>query len=332
MTYTPGIDVSHWQGSVDWQAVKAEGKLFAFIKATDGDSYVDSSFADNWKNARAGGILRSAYHFFRPQKDAEAQADLFLRTVETLKEDLPPTLDLEVSDNLKTATIIQRVEVWMQAVEAQTGRKAVIYSSPSFLNDHFTVLGKPPSWAKDHILWIANYLAPTATQPNMPKGWATWNFWQHSASGRVNGIQGNVDLNWFNGSVEELFALVEKPTPTPAALTYTVKPGDTLAGIADELQLTLEELVKANPQLLQPGMELNIPSSSGAGNEPPPTGGGSGESGSSGSVSSTTYVVQAGDTLGAIAARFKTTVAALVKANNITNPNVIQVGQNLIIP
>ncbi len=331
MTYTPGIDVSHWQGDIHWGAVKAAGKHFAFIKATDGTSFVDPSFAENWGGAKAAGILRGAYHFFRPLQNARNQAELFLQTVEMTGEDLPPVLDLEIGDNLRSATIIERVETWMQAVEAGTGRKPIIYSGVSFLNDFFSIPGGgPPAWAKDHLLWIANYLGLAATQPNMPRGWDRWAIWQHSASGRVDGISGNVDLNWFNGTLDELFALVEAHPEGGEVQIYTVKGGDSLPSIAESLEIDLVDLLKANPQLLQPGMRLKLPQAGrDAGDS---TDSDSDDAGAGGGSPRQVYVVRSGDTLSAIAARFNTTVIAIVQANHIEDPNLIRVGLELVIP
>jgi GH25 family lysozyme M1 (1,4-beta-N-acetylmuramidase) len=310
-SYTPGIDVSHWQAQIDWPAVHAAGQIFAFIKASEGSSYADPAFATNWPAAKAAGLIRGAYHFFRPLQDAKKQADLFLRTVQQEPGDMPPTLDLEVSDNLKPATYISRVEIWIKAVEEHTGLKTILYSSPYFLNTFFQIpAGGPPLWARDHPLWIANYRGSGATQPTMPTGWNSWTFWQYSASGSVNGIHGNVDTDWYQGTAEQLSLWVGNPVPNP--VTYTVKPGDTLESIVANFNVSLAQLVQANPQLAQPGMVLTIPG----------TGGGTGPN---------LYIVQPGDTLTSIAARFNTTVARLVQLNNITDPNLIYVGQQLII-
>ena len=323
-SYIPGIDISRWQGTINWPAVRNAGKRFAFIKATEGTTLVDPFFAANWKAAKDAGLLRGAYHFFRPLQDAKKQAESFLKTVKLEAGDFAPVLDLEVSENMKAATIIQRVEIWITEIEKQTGRKTIIYSGLSFLNDSFTIpAGGPPLWAKDHLLWIANYLPPTATQPFMPTGWAKWTFWQHSQTGKVDGISGNVDLDWFNGSLEELQALAGKTTVPVNAQTYTVKAGDTWPGLAAQFKTTVEALALANPQLLQAGAALKTPgtgSSGGTGDSPTPT------------PTPTTYTIQAGDSLSRIAARYNTTVQALAQANGITDPNRIEVGQVLTIP
>lgn len=341
MSFTPGIDVSKWQTEIDWPAVSASGIRFAFIKATEGSNYLDPMFIKNWEGAKEAGILRGAYHFFRPLVDPVQQAKFFTSKVKLEKNDLPPVLDLEVNDNLDGKTLIKLVKQWVDTVEAATGKKVILYSGPAFCNTYFSIpAGGPPTWAKDYHLWIANYLEyiPGA-KPFMPKGWAKWTFWQHSSKGRVNGIPGHTDLNWFNGSFEELvnyvgasledFTVVEstvepleKATPQETKTqpaTYTIKKGDTLKKVALRLNISLGDLVRANPQLIQEGMKLNIPTAEKETEVTPQP------------ITEKIYLVQPGDTLTAIAERFMTSVQDLVKANNIENPNIIEVGQRLRI-
>lgn len=193
----PGIDVSHWQGTVDWNTVSAEGIEFAFIKATEGGDYTDPRFAANWAGARRAGVVRGAYHFFRPQTDAMAQAAHFLRTVQLAPGDLPPVLDVEVTDGRSADVVAAGVRTWLREVERATGRRPVIYTRASFWTAQMGAqLG-------DYPLWVAHY---GAAEPNIPSGWSGWTFWQHSDAGRVAGISGDVDLNWFNGGRDELDA------------------------------------------------------------------------------------------------------------------------------
>jgi len=316
MTLTPGIDISHWQGKIDWPRVQAAGKIFAFIKATESTTFVDPEFANNWQQAKQAGLVRGAYHFFRPLADPARQADLFLRTVTLEGGDLPPVLDLEISNNLRASTIISKVEIWVKRIEEQTGKKAIIYSSPSFLNTYFQIpAGGPPLWARDHMLWIAHWTAAGVQQPTLPRGWSTWVFWQYSAHGRVDGIRAEVDLNWFNGSVEQLYALVGKDSQTQP---YFVQEGDTLVSISEHFGIELRSLVEANPNLIRPGMLLTIPK--------PPSG-----SRIAPAKGIAIYIVQPGDTLSAIAERFDTTVERLALDNKVTDPARIVAGQRLVI-
>ena len=119
-----GIDVSHFQGEVDWGAVAATGVRFAFIKATEGLDDVDPRFAQNWQGSRAAGLLRGAYHFLHPNLDAGQQAAHFLSVV-TLDDDaLPPALDVEVTNGVAPAALATCIETWLGAVQAATRLQA----------------------------------------------------------------------------------------------------------------------------------------------------------------------------------------------------------------
>jgi lysozyme len=180
-----GIDVSHFQGEVDWRAVATAGMRFAFIKATEGLDDVDPRFVQNWQGSRAAGLLRGAYHFLHPDLDARQQAAHFLAVVTLDTDALPPALDVEVTNGVERAVLTACIETWLAAVEAALGCKPVVYTDPSFWRDNVGAnLGSYP-------LWLACY----APQPEVPADWPTWTFWQHSQSGRVDGIAGLVDLD-----------------------------------------------------------------------------------------------------------------------------------------
>jgi lysozyme len=189
-----GIDVSHFQGEVDWRAVAAAGVRFAFVKATEGLDDVDPRFAENWQQSRAAGLLRGAYHFLHPNLDARRQAAHFLAVV-TLDDDaLPPALDVEVTDGVERAALTACIETWLATVAAAVGCKPVVYTDPSFWRDN---VGANLS---SYPLWLACY----GPQPEVPASWPTWTFWQHSQSGRVDGIAGPVDLDSCRLSEEQL--------------------------------------------------------------------------------------------------------------------------------
>jgi len=190
----PGIDVSHFQGEVDWGAVAAAGVRFAFIKATEGLDDVDPRFARNWQQSGAAGLLRGAYHFLHPNLDARQQAAHFLSVV-TLDDDaLPPALDVEVRNGVGPATLSACIETWLGTVEAALGCKPVVYTDPSFWRDNVGAdLASYP-------LWLACY----AATPEVPASWQRWTFWQHSQSGAVNGIAGAVDLDTCRLSLQQL--------------------------------------------------------------------------------------------------------------------------------
>jgi lysozyme len=196
---TRGVDVSHWQGVVDWRAVESEGISFAFVKATEGATYTDPRFAANWSGLGATRITRGAYHYFRPGTDAAQQAAHFLRTVPVGRLDLPPVLDVETTDGVDGATLARGVRTWIDAVERATGKRPIVYTYPAFWNAHLSTA------FIDAPLWIAHY---RAGQPSVPAGWTGWAFWQQSDDGRVPGVSGPVDLDVFNGTEMDLQSFV----------------------------------------------------------------------------------------------------------------------------
>lgn len=203
-----GIDVSYWQSNVDWPRVAEDGVKFAFIRVSDGLNHVDTKFERNWAGARDQGILRGAYQFFRSNQDPIAQANLLIEKVGQLEAgDLPPVIDVESRDGQSAATIRRKVGQWLDHVEAALGVRPIVYTGPYFWRDQ--VSGAD---FDDHPLWIAHY---GTSCPYVPPTWTSWTFHQHSSSGRVRGISGNVDMNVFNGTLNELLALTAGGTPVP---------------------------------------------------------------------------------------------------------------------
>ena len=146
MATVPGIDVSYWNAGIHWPKVRATGQRFVFIKATEGDSYSDPTFDDNWLGAKSAGLLRGAYHFFRANRDPKKQAMRFTDYVKSMNDagELPPVLDLETHDNQNKEKIIARAKTWLDLVEAAFGKKPVIYSGQYFLQDYFSEAGGGP--------------------------------------------------------------------------------------------------------------------------------------------------------------------------------------------
>jgi lysozyme len=194
-----GIDVSYYQGEVDWTAVRADGVVFAFVKATEGESEVDPRFAVNWHGAQSAGVVRGAYHFFDPDVDARAQAEHFIATVHLEAGDLPPALDVEVAEGVSIEGIEDGVRVWLETVAKAFGVTPILYSDPTFLDQHLA------SGFAAYPLWIAEY---SASPPAAPGDWNRWTFWQHSQSGAVEGVEGAVDLDLYQGSNADWQALL----------------------------------------------------------------------------------------------------------------------------
>ena len=193
-----GIDVSHYQGTVDWQQVAEAGMAFAFVKATQGASGVDSQLGVNWPGVKAAGLLRGAYHFYQPGDDPQQQAEHFLSVVSLEPGDLLPVLDIETLGSQTASEIVQGIGIWLTTVQAAIGRAPIVYTAPGFWNGLGTQqFGMYP-------LWVAEY---GCSSPKIPAGWTSWDFWQYSESGAVAGIAGSVDLDVFQGSPQALLPM-----------------------------------------------------------------------------------------------------------------------------
>ncbi len=228
-----GVDVSHWDGAIDWGAAHKGGIDFAIMKATEGTNYVDPTFKTNWSGAGKNGVVPGAYHFFRPADDGVMQADYFLQTTGMPQPgDLPPTLDLEVTDNVAPATVAQRALAFLDEVKKKTGRAPILYTSPSFFTG---TLGNPAGF-DPYLLWVANWQVNCPNIPSPP--WKDWTIWQSADNGNVAGINSAVDLDEFNGSLAELTNFVNPEAPAadlarPADLAMPPRPVD--AGTAPDL-------------------------------------------------------------------------------------------------
>jgi GH25 family lysozyme M1 (1,4-beta-N-acetylmuramidase) len=200
-TTTPGIDVSHWQGTIDWQQVAASGVRFAFMKATESDWYVDRTYGANRRNALANGILVGAYHFARPGPeagDAVREARHFLRNAGVRAGHLLPVLDIEVSGGLGPTALTRWALDWVRTVRRELGVTPLLYTSPSGWETRF---GNSTALARAGVpLWIAHWGVAAPRVPAYNWDGRGWTVWQYSATGRVPGIAGNVDLNRFRGT------------------------------------------------------------------------------------------------------------------------------------
>jgi lysozyme len=193
-----GIDVSKYQGDIDWRRVKRAGIVFAFARVSDGIDTLDETFADNWKAMRRAHVRRGAYQYFRASLDPLVQADLIVDTVQKAgRPDLPMVADVETDDGADPNTLQTNLRSWLDRVEQRTRRRPIIYTSPSMgerLGGRFA----------QFPLWVAHYETEC---PRMPEGWLRWTFWQRANTGRVKGIKGNVDLDHFAGTWKQFARL-----------------------------------------------------------------------------------------------------------------------------
>jgi lysozyme len=219
-----GIDVSYWDGTIDWNKVKASGKVFAIARIGDG-TFVDPTFDKNWAAIQAAGLIRGAYQFFRPADDATKLADIVVAKVGKLgADDLPVTIDVEAADGVAPATVAARIQTWIDRVTAGTGKAPIVYTGKYFWNDNVKSTAQ-----RNNALWIAQY-GPVC--PDLPSPWTDWKFFQYSEKGSVPGISTAVDLDRYNGTRDALLAFARgtpttggasggggtpTPTPSPAA-------------------------------------------------------------------------------------------------------------------
>ncbi len=199
---TEGIDISHWQGDIDWTQVRAAGKEFAFMKASEDIDFVDTTYGLNRARAKAAGFVIGAYHFAQPDPlpgDAVAEADHFLDTAGIADGDLPPVLDLERTGGLTPGALRNWVTGYLERIRERTGVRGVIYTSPNFWANNMA----STDWFATNgyrVVWVAHWT--TAPAPTVPASdWAGfgWTFWQYTSSGTVAGITGRVDLDRFDG-------------------------------------------------------------------------------------------------------------------------------------
>ena len=199
-----GIDISHYQGEIDWELLthNREAKFpihFIFLKATEGGDHGDDTFTQNFGQARKYGFIRGAYHYFIPKTDAHKQADFFIRTVQLAKGDLPPVLDVETTGKQSPQELKTAVKTWLDRVEAHYGVKPILYTSYKFKKRYLS-----DSIFNAYPYWIAHYYVDSVRYEGK------WHFWQHTDVGTVPGIEEEVDLNVFNGTMEELLELTLK--------------------------------------------------------------------------------------------------------------------------
>jgi lysozyme len=198
-----GIDVSEYQGKIKWENVDTiESKYpmrFVFIRATVGKDRLDRKFEKNWLGAKENKLIRGAYHYYRPNENSIEQADLFIKTVSLGKGDLPPVLDIE---KLPKNQSVERLKIglkrWLKRVEDHYKVKPIIYTGESYYDDFLK------EEFSDYLFWIANY---NFYRESIEEDWL---FWQFTEKASVPGIQGNVDVNIYNGDLQQLqFIIIE---------------------------------------------------------------------------------------------------------------------------
>lgn len=314
-----GIDVSSWQRSIDFSAVKNSGIEVVYVKSSEGQSYIDPYFESNYQKAKANGLKVGFYHYVtaRTVEQAQVQANFFARVISGKQADCRLAMDFEDFGNLSVSKINEISKTFLETLTNVTNSQVVIYSNAYSAR---TIFGQELT---KYPLWVANY---GVSSPGSNGKWQTWVGWQYTSTGYVNGISGYVDKNQFTDGI---FVSSSTPLPNPETpessstentIVYTVKRGDTLSEIALKFNTSVSSIVSLNPwiknpNLIYPGQQLTIKT-----NAP-----------SYENSQNTVYIVKYGDTLSHIALKYNTTVSNLVRLNNIKNLNLIFPGQNIII-
>lgn len=230
-TFPGGPDLSHHQhdaGPFDWSQVLMSAPTFAISKATEGTTFTDNQFASDYATEKADGLVRGSFHYAQPAvpvTTAVAQADFYATTIGTLLEtgDLPPVLDLEVTNGLLPRDLITWTQTFLAELMARTGRVPMIYTGRNFWQ---SAMANSSAFVR-YPLWVADY-TPNATVPSSPLigGWPTWTMWQWTGAGALPGVTGPVDRDYFNGTPATLAGFADG---THAAVLPALPPAAPLA-------------------------------------------------------------------------------------------------------
>ncbi|MFV8335228.1 glycoside hydrolase family 25 protein [Flavobacterium sp. RSP29] len=192
-----GLDVSEYQGKIRWTYVDTlENKYplhFVFIRATVGKDRKDRQFNRNWLGAKENKMIRGAYHYYRPNENSIEQAEFFIKTVTLQKGDLPPVLDIEkLPKNQSIENLKLGLKRWLNAVESHYGVKPIIYTGERYYDDFLK------EEFSDYLFWIANY---NFYREEIAEDWL---FWQFTEKASIPEIKGTVDVNIYNGDLQQL--------------------------------------------------------------------------------------------------------------------------------
>ena len=319
-TFIKGIDISNWQGDIDFNEVAASGIEIVYIKSSEGLNYVDPYFEKNYQKAKAAGLKIGFYHYVTSKNTNNAiiQADFFINTIAGKDFDCMLAMDFESFEGIEKNEINKIALAFLHEVESRSGKKAIVYSNSYSAETIFSYS------VSNYPLWVAHY---DVSSPNPIGYWSTWVGWQYSDTGEISGINGYVDLDKFTNSIflddSSPIYLSNNNTQFENYIEIKINRGNTLSEIAIEYGTTIKRLVElnniSNPNLIYAGNTLIVPVSE--------------------QISDyyktnnfTTYIVRSGDTLSKIAKDYSTTVYDLASINNIKNVNLIFTGQILRVP
>ena len=320
-----GIDVSDWQGYIDYSSVKSSGIDIVYIKASQGSNIKDAYFDINYENAKANGLKVGFYHFLTATntEEAEKEAQFFAHVISGKTPDCKLAMDYETLNGLAIDEINNISITFLETVKKLTNKDVIIYSD--LYNSQNTFNNE---LAQNYELWLAYYDGKEKLK-NLRTNWEFYIGLQYTDRGNVSGIDGSVDRDIYTKEIflddSEEIPATKNPNNTinTESINYTVQRGDTLSEIASRYGTTVQEIVDinniTNPNIIYPGQELRIlTNSTVTGQETRGTG-------------SITYTVQRGNTLSQIASAYGVTVEHIVELNNIQDPNLIYPNEKLRI-
>ena len=305
-----GIDVSGYQGNIDFEKVKKDGIQVVYIRSSEGTNYIDSKFEQNYKRARDAGLKIGFYHYVtaRSVNQAEKEAQFFASVISGKVADCRLAMDFESFGNLNKREINTIGLAFMKKLEELTKKEVALYSNA------YTASRIWEGEVTNYPLWIAQY---EVNEPENSGTWNSWAGWQYTDVGRVTGISNHVDRDKFTKEIfmSESTEIPETEKPkqddedNKTTKKIKIKWGDTLSQLAIKYNTTVAELVRLNniqnPNLIYAGETLIVPVKGETTN------------------STTIYIVKSGDTLNKIAQMFNTTVSQIAQENNIQNVNLI---------
>lgn len=313
-----GIDVSEWQGSIDYSLVKNNGIDVVYIRSSEGNSYIDPYFRDNYENAKDNGLKVGFYHYLtaRSVSEARLQAQFFVSVIKGTSPDCKLAMDFESFGNLSISEINEISEAFLSEVQRLSEKEVVIYSDAYNAARTFS-----PELANKYPVWVADYFVSEPGNGN----WSTWVGFQYTDRGRIAGISGNVDRDYFTDGIFLSYPSAISTETTPDVSQndncITVVRGDTLSQIAIKYDTSYQYLARinniANPNLIYVGQKICVPSL---------------ENNDINDTSHKLYIVQRGNTLTYISNRFGVSISSIVSLNDIRNPNLIFTGEVLRIP
>lgn len=200
-----GIDISHYQNEVNWEKLQAIDQLgdtirfqFAFIKATEGLLIEDNMFDEHWEDAKDHDVVRGAYHYFLPDRNAKVQATNFITSVKLEKGDLPPVVDVEETRGKTKAEVVAGLKIFLKEIQTHYKVRPIIYSNYNFIEDYLA------DDFKMYPFWMAHYYHDDM----VPLDSIQFLFWQHSDKSDLLGVNGNTDANVFTGDKYEFKKLL----------------------------------------------------------------------------------------------------------------------------